>query len=43
MKLEEVHDKLCIAAVFVMFCLMDLYILIKGYGIVFKEKYIDHK
>jgi hypothetical protein len=43
MKLEELHDKLCIAAVFVMFCVVDLYILIKGYFIVYKEKYFNRK
>ena len=43
MKLEEVQDKLCIIAAFLMFCLMDFYILIKGYCIVYKEKYFNRK
>ena len=43
MKFEELHDKLCIAAVFVMFCVIDFYVMIKGYFNVFKEKYFNRK
>jgi hypothetical protein len=42
-KLESIQDKLCIATVFVVFIIIDLYILIKGHLIVYKEKYIDSK
>lgn len=40
---EAIQDKVFIVVVGFVFGVVDLYISIKGYYIVYKEKYIDRK
>ena len=41
--LENVLDKIGITIMFIIFCIVDLYILAKGYYNVYKEKYFNRK
>ena len=41
--IEKFQDNFFIALTFIIFCITDLYILIKGYFNVYKEKYFNRK